>query len=40
MTLSLLLSPIFASSKRKKEMGDGSKLATIALFVVTTRGKR
>jgi hypothetical protein len=36
MVASLLLLPIFASSRNKKKLGDGSKLTIVALFIVTT----
>jgi hypothetical protein len=34
---SLLLSPIFTSKQKEEEKGDGNKLITIALFVITIR---
>jgi len=37
MTISLLLPPIFVSSKKKC---DGNKLATIALFIIRTREEK
>jgi hypothetical protein len=36
MVANLLSTPIFASSKKKKKMGYGNKLATIALFITIT----
>jgi hypothetical protein len=38
-TASLLSSPIFASSREKKKMGDNNKLDVIALFTITTKEK-
>jgi len=39
MAISLLLLPIFASSKKNKKMSDNNKLVAIALFATTTKNK-
>jgi hypothetical protein len=36
MVARLLLSPIFASSRNKKKMGNGNMFTIVALFAVTT----